>query len=421
MPSHTLEIPQNSPLHQKLSQRLSSRWHLADQGYQTRYGRWQKAEELTLAFLPETDEDIVRRGRRNSGEVAYTTIQVPYSYALLMLAHTYWTSVFFARNPIHQYSGRHGEGEMQIQAMEALIGYQIEVGAATGPYYIWLYDAGKYGCGVLGHYWEEQKLHYGSLVEMADPLTGKTSLYQTTQEIAGYKGNRVYNVSPWDFMPDPRVPLKRFQEGEFIFVRRRLGWNQILRRRDAGYFNKNVDDLKNHITDKDIRQGSTALERPIFYTTIYDEVGEYGRHPAGAVFWEVYVELVPDEWGVGTTKFPQKWCFTITEDFGIIVGASPLGYVHCQFPFDVMESEVEGYGLYARGISEIGEPIQQTMDWLLNTHFFNVRAALNNQFIVDPSKLVLKDVQKGGPGFIWRLCPEAYGTDLSKMFMQVPI
>ena len=124
---------------------------------------------------------------------------------------------------------------------------------------------------------------------------------------------------------------------------------------------------------------------------------------------------------MGTTKFPQKWCFTITEDFGIIVGASPLGYVHCQFPFDVMESEVEGYGLYARGIPEIGEPIQQTMDWLLNTHFFNVRAALNNQFIVDPSKLVLKDVQKGGPGFIWQLRPEAYGTDLSKMFMQVPI
>ena len=244
MPSHTLEIPQNSPLHRKLSQRLSSRWHLAEQGHQTRYGRWQKAEELTLAFLPETNEDIVRRGRRNSGEVAYTTIQVPYSYALLMSAHTYWTSVFFARNPIHQYSGRHGEGEMQIQAMEALIGYQIEVGAATGPYYIWFYDAGKYGCGVLGHYWEERKLHYGSLVEVADPLTGKTSLYQTTQEIAGYKGNRVYNVSPWDFMPDPRVPLKRFQEGEFFFVRQRLGWNQILRRRDAGYFDKNVDNLK---------------------------------------------------------------------------------------------------------------------------------------------------------------------------------
>jgi hypothetical protein len=30
-------------------------------------------------------------------------------------------------------------------------------------------------------------------------------------------------------------------------------------------------------------------------------------------------------------------------------------------------------------------------------------------------------VQNSGPGFIWRLRPEAYGTDISKMFHQVPI
>ena len=421
MPRYTLEIDKDSKLHRKLINRLRSRYNLSLQGQGLKHDKWQQAEEMTLAFLPETEADNVRRGRRDRGEPSYTTIQVPYSYALLMSAHTYWSSVFFARSPVHQFAGRHGEGEMQVQAMEALVGYQVEVGGALGPYYVWLYDAGKYGIGVLGHYWEVQKLHYGSLVEMEDPATGKTALFQTTQEIQGYSGNRCHNVSPCDFFPDPRVPAKRFQEGEFVLVRRRLGWSQILRRRDAGYFNSNVDKLRNHVTDKDTRQGSTALERPIFYTQLYDEDNENSKHPAGGVFFECYVELVPDEWGVGTTKFPQKWCFTVTEDFGLIVGASPLGYAHCQFPFDVLESEVEGYGLFTRGIPQIGKPIQDTMDWLVNTHFFNVRAALNNQFIVDPSKLVVKDVAKGGPGFIWRLRPEAYGTDLTKMFMQVPV
>jgi len=420
MPKMTLEIDADSPLHRKIAGRLNSRYSLANQGQQLRHTKWQEAEELTLAFLPESEADANRRSRRISGEPVYTTIQVPYSYALLMSAHTYWTSVFFSRSPIHQFAGRHGEGEMQTQAMEALIGYQVEVGCALGPYYIWLYDAGKYGCGILGHYWEVEKLHYGALVEMQDE-SGKTSLYQTTQEVEGYAGNRCYNISPWDFWPDPRVPLKRFQDGEFCIVRRRLGWNQILRRQDAGYFNSNVKKLKQHITDKDMRSGSTALERPIFYTSLYEDEGEFKTHPSGAVFLEYYVELVPKEWDLGSTTFPQKWCITITEDHGIIVGASPLGYAHCKFPFDVLESEVEGYGLFARGIPQIGQPIQQTMDWLINTHFYNVRAALNNQFIVDPSKLVVKDVQKGGPGFIWRLRPEAYGTDLTKMFMQVPV
>jgi hypothetical protein len=65
--------------------------------------------------------------------------------------------------------------------------------------------------------------------------------------------------------------------------------------------------------------------------------------------------------------------------------------------------------------------VQNTIDWLLNTHFYNVRASLNNQFIVDPSKIVLKDVQNSGAGFVWRLRPEAYGSDISKIFMQVPV
>ena len=77
--------------------------------------------------------------------------------------------------------------------------------------------------------------------------------------------------------------------------------------------------------------------------------------------------------------------------------------------------------MYTRGIPEIMDGIQNTVDWLINTHFFNVRASLNNQFIVDPSKLVIKDVQNTGPGFLWRLRPEAYGTDITKMFYQVPV
>lgn len=421
MPKMTLEIAKDSKLHRDLLKKLDSRIRLAQRGHSQQHERWKRAEELTLAYLPETELDAARRSKRENGTPTFTTIQIPYSYALLMSAHTYWTSVFFARNPIHQYSGRHGEAEMQIQAMEALIGYQVEVGGFLGPYYIWLYDAGKYGCGILGHYWERQKLHYGQLVEMQG-VDGKTGLYQTTQEVQGYLGNRVYNVSPWDFLHDPRVPLKRFQDGEFCCVRKRLGWSQILRRRDAGYFNSNIDLLKDHTQDKSTAsEGSDQLVRPFVEYNLYDDESETSKHPAGGEFWEVYVELVPKEWGLGNTTFPQKWCFTITSDLGLLVGASPLGYVHCQFPFDVIEPEVEGYGLYARGIPEIMEPIQNTCDWLVNTHFFNVRASLNNQFIVDPSKLVIKDVQNSGAGFVWRLRPEAYGSDINKMFMQVPV
>ena len=230
--------------------------------------------------------------------------------------------------------------------------------------------------------------------------------------------------SIWDFLHDPRVSLKLFQSGEFCARRIRLGWNQVLRRQDAGYYiPEQVKKLKNRVpTDRAISDTSPQLVRPQFDKQLYgDRLDSEGNHPAGLLGWEFYVELVPSEWGVGTTTFPQKWCFTVTDEVDIVLGAMPLGYVHCKFPFDVLESEVEGVGMWCRGVPEIMEPIQNTVDWLINTHFYNVRSALNNQFIVDPSKLVVKDVQNSGPGFIWRLRPEAYGTDLTKMFAQVPV
>lgn len=424
----TLQVLKDSPLHKKLVKKISSRITFGLQSQQDKSDEWRKAENAAMAWIPESEADAVRRNKRdNDGTQSYTTIQIPYTYAVLMSAHTYWTSVFFARAPVHQFSGRHGEGEMQVQAMEALISYQVDVGQMMVPYYVWLYDAGKYGVGIIGNYWDRQKLHYGSLVEMPDPTDPtKVGLYQTTAEITGYVGNRAFNVSPWDFIFDPRVPVKRFQEGEFCAARCRLGWNHILRRKDSGYYNDNINDLKDSNTlDVNNQRVESGLQTPQTRSYLYEDDGNENdlknKHPASATFWEFYVELVPSEWGVGNTNYPQKWCFTITEDLSLIVGAQPLGTYHCQFPFNVLESEVEGYGLYTRGTPKILEPIQQTVDWLVNTHFYNVRQTLNNQFIVDPSKLVIKDVQNSGPGFIWRLRPEAYGSDLNTIFKQVQV
>lgn len=420
--SFTLRAPKEAPKTKLWRKRLENRVRMGLKGRSQREEAWRKAENLTLAYLPETEADAKRRASRDNGEPKYTTIQIPYTYSLLMSAHTYWTSVFFARNPIHQFTGRHGEGEMQVQAMEALIGYQVDVGRFMVPYYVWLYDAGKYSQGVLGHYWERKKIHYGELIELQEP-DGTVTLYQNTSEVMGYEGNCVYNVSPWDFVHDPRVALKNFQRGEFCAVRTRMTWNDITRRRDAGYYNDNVKLLTDHTVEKSAQDGSSALQRPDFTGTFWEEEGtkQGQKHPAQVVVWEVYVDLIPREWELGDSNYPQKWCFTISDDFELIIGASPLGYTHGEFPFDVLECEVEGYGLHTRGVPEIMESTQNTLDWLLNVHFYNVRAALNNQFIVDPSKLVVKDVQNSGPGFIWRLRPEAFGTDIRSMFHQVQV
>ena len=425
MPSLTKEVPAKSDLHKKIVKMLSDRIRFAQKAQTTKHKAWQKAEDAVLAYIPENEMDAQRRVKReNEGEPKYTTIMLPYSFAMLMSAHTYLTSVFFARSPVHQYVGRHGETEQQCQMLEAVIAYQVEVGELLGPYYLWFYDSLKYGVGVIEEYWENEEIQFTSIQQIPDPTTGDLVKAQIQARMSGYQGTRVCNISPWDFLPDPRVPVGKYQMGEYVFVRKQLSWETIIRRKSQGYF-MNTESLKGPIKDfagmaAGIAQDTgSSLERP--EQNISFPADEAAEHPAIVPVYEGCISIIPDEWGLGTSEFPEKWMFTITGDLSLLLGVQPHGAMHGKFPYGVLEQEVEGYGTWNRGLPEILNPVQNTLDWLINQHFFNVRASMNNQFIIDPSKVVAKDAETAGPGFIWRLKPEAYGQDIRTFFYQVQV
>jgi hypothetical protein len=387
----------------------------------TKYAKYAEAEDKALAYIPETDVDAIRRSGRGRGLPDYTTIQIPYSYAVLMAAHTYVTSVFLGRSPVFQFTGRHGESEQSVQALEALIDYQMLVGKILVPVYIWLFDALKYGIGVTSVYWEDRIESFTEITEQeeVDPLTGmavgQPFKLQTTRPLKKYSGNRVKNIQPRDFLWDTRFPAWNFQAGEFCATRFALPWNDVVRREKQGYY-INIDQLKGRGAHSDMFSGydESSLERAGGFTAdtdLYEVVDKAPDHPSMVKGYEVHVELIPKEWDLGSSDYPEKWVFTCTSDFSVLFGAQPLGAWHCKYPFSVLSLEPEGYGLSTRGIPEILEPVQQTVDWLINTHFYNVRASLNNMFVVDPSKLVMKDVLNPKPGKMIRLQPSAYGTD----------
>lgn len=415
MPGYTLEIKKDSKEHKKVLSEVVTRITFAEKEQNRRHEVWDRAERLVNAYVPETADDAKRRvARDDEGQPKYTTISIPYSYAILMAAHTYWSSVFLARSPVHQFSARHGEPEMSVQAVEALVAYQVEIGGALGVYYRWLYDAGKYGHGVIGEFWDEELNHYTQMVTL--PGEGPTYV---TREIGGYKGNRIYNVSPYDFLPDPRVQVHDFQSGEFCAVIRRLPWHHLVRRSKQGYY-MNLDEIKGSVKRQVAEQDDLISPRPAKIDMIGGDGGrDEDKHPAWVEVYEFYVEVIPNEWGLGNMDMPEKWVFTVTADKALVIGAQPLGMMHCKFPFSVMQPEVEAYSMWTRGIPEILEPIQNTMNWLINSHYFNIRAIANGRFIADPSRLDLKQLEEDEPGFVLQVKPHAQGQDIRTMFQQL--
>ncbi len=430
MPSLTLNISPKSDLSRRILDGVRGRVQASKRKYQARHDKWREAEDKMLAYLPERDIDAARRVNRDQGgKPTYTTIQIPYSYAVLMTSHTYWTTVFMSRSPVLQFTGRHGESQQKVQALEALMDYQVQVGEMLVPWYIWLHDVGKYGAGMLGLYWDERFSMISEIKEEEELLlgaipTGRMKRIRKTKRVTGYVGNTVYNVRPYDFFPDARVPLHRFQQGEYCAVYNEIGWNTILKPRELGLYT-NIDFARRFSRKTSQRQesGSQLIlpDSDLFANFGLDDTSKPPRGADILPIYECVIELVPDLWGLGKSKLPEKWVFTVTVGFEVVIGAQPLGALHDKFPYVVMELEPEGYALTSRGLPEILEPIENTANWLLNSHFYNVRKTLNDQFIGDPSRIVMKDFNSDEPGRMIRLKPSAYGTDVRTVLQQLPV
>lgn len=416
MPSLSMEVKRPSELHTRITTAVQDRIRISKQERERNKDRWDESEKAAQAYIPERDVDSVRRKNREAGKPEYTTITIPYTYAVMLASHTYWTTVFMSRNPIHQFQGRHGETENQVMALEALIDYQVQVGGLTVPYYIWLYDVGRYGESFIATDWREEfsSISYIEEVEETMPetgiATGKMKRRRVTDRVAKYKGNRVKNIRPHDFFPDPRLPLHRFQEGEFCAILTSISWNQMLKGADRGQY-INIEEARRLSNLQNRREGSEAIELPDNQSWT-SQMSKDKNAADNIEVYECHIEIVPKEWKLGESSYPEKWVFTVTTDFSVVVGCQPLGYRHDMFPFDILELEPEGYSIYNRSYTDILEPIQHTLDWLINSHFYNVRKALNNEWVVDPSKVNMRDLLNPLPGNMIRLKPTAYGTDV---------
>jgi hypothetical protein len=135
---------------------------------------------------------------------------------------------------------------------------------------------------------------------------------------------------------------------------------------------------------------------------------------------EIYIKLIPKDWGFGSSKSPEMWVFTLANE-RVIIEARPCGYLHGKFPCFVLTHEMDAYTNEPRGMYDVLTPLNDTLNWLVNTHFFNVRSSLNNQLVVDPSRIVMKDLTTPGAGKLIRLKETAYGSDIRAAIQQLPV
>lgn len=422
-----VQMKYGTTLHSRIKSMLTQNRKYSQNKMSQYYSKWDDADDSFRAYQPVNSKDYVRKSVRHSGDGThdYVTLTVPYTYAIVMTAHTYWSSVFLSRSPVYQLQGRHGEAQDSVEAFEACLEYQLTVGRHLVPLYNWLFDGGKYGLGINGTYWCREEAIISRLIEqqaslMGIPLPGKTKKVWQHVPVLNYEGNKLYNVRPYDFFPDPRVALCNFQDGEFCGRDTQVGWHEILEGQRQGYY-FNIDTLAQKIntgTYDDSYKGSGRVELP-------DQVNQ-GRtmnaeQPPGPGFVHLHeqsVRLIPRVKGLSPIDRVQKWNFTLANG-DVVIGARPAEEMHNQFPYNVVEYGLGAHEFIKMGMVEVMDPLSETLSWLINSHFYNVRKALNDQRVVDPSRVVMKDFDSPVTRGVIRLKPTAYGTDTRTAISQL--
>lgn len=425
----SIDIKHNGKMASTILSACRERIRQSSKQHTTRVKQWRQSEETFTLYMPESANDELRRLKREDGTPQYTTIQMPYSYAVAMAAHSYWSSIFLSRSPVLQYMGNTDEGEDQVLAVEALHNYQMFKGNILPSLYIWLQDVPKYGEAWLLNYWREDKTRYSS-IEMVEEKylgmikSGSFKKKKVVREVISYQGNSTTNIHPSKVFTDPRYTRGRFQEGEFVAIETELSRNQlVVGAQQSQYINidRLVAQTQHGETNEEGHYEESAdplLERPNVedFSTYYDP-------KASDVYevYEFYITLIPKLWKLSSGDMPEKWVFTVDKNFTTVIEARPMGNIHDKYPLTYLEIEPEGYAKYSRSMIELFSPIQNTIDWLINSHFFNVRQVLNNQWLMDPSRVEERDFETNEPGLAVRLKPAAYGTDVRTALMQLPV
>jgi len=419
------ELRPETQLHKRIIDAVKRRRDLSVRTTEKKHSAWNEAEKLHSGYLYESERAARVKQGRKFAVTDYTTINVSSSYATTMAMHTYWTSVFLARNPAFQLTARHGESEMQIQAMEALMDYQLMVGRQLVPYYVWLLDVGKFGVGFIGNYWDEKyaiSSHFEDIPQtyLGIPIPGKTRRARITDRLLQYSGSSLFNIRPYDMRIDPRIDLQNYQQGEFMGRKGTLSWMQFVQGvADGKYFNQEALEKRrlskwNHTENQVGNQ--MYPESDLSASTADMDM----MHTDNMEFEEMVITIQPDKWHLGKTSYPEKWIFTVIED-EVCIRCRPLGCHHGMFPYSVLEYEMDGGLLFKRGVHEVLGPMEETLNWLVNTHFFNTRRILNDNIIVDPSRVVMKDFMNNKPGKMVRLKPSAYGEDPNSVYSQMKV
>jgi len=422
------KLKPGSELHTKVLQYLLDRLNYSERTMSQFYSRWNSSERKIQAYinLPKYEQSLAE-SNKTGAPPQITNIVVPYSYATIWTIVTYLIHTFCGRKPIFQVSTYKQESVSASGYMETVLQYNADHTRLILQFIQWFLDAETYGVGAMRCLWNEEKSQrtiwkpqaMGGLIMP----NSKQELMRQREMKTTYQGNKCTSIDPFSFFPDPRVPMSEVNKrGEFVFWRSLEGKHTLMRAQRQGelkYVDKVGEIPRGSGTGDTAGQSQRGLIAGGDASAGFSNLRDSRAKPYIQVD-QGTIEIIPKELGLGDSEYPEKWLFSIGNKCQIIQ-AEPLDYDHGRHPVAVIEPSSFGYAFGQPGTADFLGPIQDTLSWFINSHIANVRTAINNMFIVDPSMVEMQDLINPGPGKIIRTKRAAMGQDVRTILQQLQV
>lgn len=423
MPVIKPDLLPGTPKAMKIQRLIREHIDMSWQHISQNFNVWDKLEQQYRAYRPTDDAD-----RESIEKHGVQKIIIPYQYATIQTMLTFIMEVFTAMKPVLRVRGADPASVRKARVMETALDYDYRNNRGYFMLQQWFLNAFRYQYGIMENTWGRKEILRKMLTvgpSSTITLEGQDYTVPGAPEMKNdwfttFEGNTWTLIDNRQWFPDPRVPLSRFQEGSFCARRTQIHRNDLIKMEENGLlFNTSkVSSATNMASARDAEMIGTDNERSRLSLTGFNQELTMARKNRMHVDEMIIIELIPSEYELSGEDLPQPWLFNLV-DGQVLTRAEPSPFY--RYPWEVIECNPDMLASASIGIMELAQPMADHLNFLFNSHMANVRKAINDMLLVDPSRVDLRDLLDPNPGKLVRLLPLAYGTDPAAAIKQLQV
>lgn len=414
-----LDLRPDSEFHKALRNKIYQRARQGREKLSRRFDDWNQIDRTLTAYIPLKDKE---KETKENDPTRPVSVVFPYTYSVLESLLTYLVMAFF-QDPMFQYEGVEDDDTIGAMLMELVIRLDCIKTKVPLNVHTVLRDALSYGIGAAIPGW---KTVMGKIpIKSTTVLDG--GLGQSEEQFVNFvpgtifEGNNLTNIDPYMYIVDPSVSSNNVQDGEYIgWIDRQNNYMNMLS--EEADPNSGVFNVKYLAAIRD-RRSSLAYDQSNRETKMDGPnslVGGSSGITNAVDNINLYVTLIPKEWKLTDGEYPEKWFFRLSAD-DVITECYRADHNHGMYPVAVASPEFDGYSTTPIGRLEMTYGMQETLDFMFNSHVANVKKSINDMFVVDPYLVNIKDLEDPQPGKLIRLRRPAWGRGVDKVVQQLTV